>query len=454
MHTDQPPIPLRISFTPLPGGTALRWEADVLGVRLSRLAPPLLPADLRTVLRALDLLQDPRYPTGGLGRASELFSPDEIDRLRRLDLWDEGGLVHRDAPRRVGRRLFQALTADPVGAQALGTLRDHAAAQGHPVTIEICFPPGMVDLAALPWELLWDEQPTPLLLGRHVGDGIIRRLDLPSALPPAHAPSGPLRILAVSPRADVPAGLRTVERAARTGAWQGLLGSGRATLSEVEPADRSALIQALQAGPPPDIVHFYGHGRYQGGQGALLLDGAEGWTAADTLAAALSATGMVVLHACQGAALDPLAAPGGMLSGVAQALSAAGVPVVLAMQFTVRAQAAARFAGLVYAALAAGRNVADAVSIARRVLFVEEPDRVSWFVPTLYLRSSTPPTLRPQIAPPPAVQAVPASAARQSVVARSGGVIQDAQLRGGASSRQQILAESGGAISGVSISSG
>lgn len=450
MSTDQPPIPLRISFTPLPGGIALRWESDVLGVRLSRLAPPLRPADLRPVLRALDLLQEPRYLTGELGRASALFSPEEIERLRGLDLWDDRGLAHRDAPRRVGRRLFDALTADPVGAQALGTLRDHAAALRRPVTIELCFPPGLVDLAALPWELLWDEHPTPLLLGRHVGDGIIRRLDLPIALPPAHSSSGPLRILAVSPKADVPAGLRAIERAARTSAWQGLVSSGRATLAEVEPADRASLIQALQAGPPPDIIHFYGHGRYQGGQGALLLDGAEGWTAADTLAAALSATGMVVLHACQGAALDPLAAPGGMLSGVAQALSAAGVPVVLAMQFTVRAQAAARFAGLVYAALAAGRNVADAVSIARRVLFVEEPDRVSWFVPTLYLRSGAPPALRPQPAAPAAAPPGPC----QSVVARSGGRVQEAQLRGGAGSRQQILAESGGSISGVSISSG
>ncbi len=449
------PIILRLIFRPVRGGALLRWEADVLGARESRLPAPMPPGDVGLILRALDALQDPAYPTAwnpaqerGFG-----FSPDERGRLRAAGLWGEGR-VRADTPWRVGRRLYRALTADPAGSQALGTVRDHAAALGRPLSLELCFPTGAADLASLPWELLWDEGPTPVLLGRGATAACVRRLDLAQALPPPRRAAGPLRILAVSPQAGVPDEMRQIERAARAAAWAPLIERGLARMEELSPVTRAALARAVGGAGAPDVVHYYGHGRYSGGEGALLLDdeGAAAWAPASALAPLLAPAGMVVLHACQGAMLAAEdAATADMRTALAPALCAAGVPIVLGMQFSVRAEAASRMAAVIYQALAEGRSVEESVAFARRALYVEEPDRVSWYVPALYLRArGGGPTHLRSLAPRPPAAARPAGA-RQSVIARGGGAISSLRMRGGAGSRQAVIAE-GGCISGVEVS--
>lgn len=446
------PVSLRLVFALHPEGATVRWEAEVIGVRTSRLRSPVPDDVLALVLRALDVLQDPAYPQAWNADQARHFSftAAEQSRLAALDLWSDAERVPADAPRRVGRRLFHALTADSVAAQALATVRDHAMALGRPLALELCFPPTATALAALPWELLWDEGPLPLLLGAGVIGGIARRLDLPQALPPTRRASGPLRILAISPQAGIAAELRQVERAARLEAWQPLVAAGRALITEVEPASRVALVQALGVGSPPDVIHFYGHGRYLAGEGALLLDDGPGsaWTPASTLAALFGGVSLVVLQACQGATLGP-GEP--LLAGVAQALCAAGVPAVLGMQFTVRAYAATRAAAVLYQALAAGRSLQDALALARRALFVEERDRASWFVPALYLRDRASGAfyLRPPVAATRPGAAAP-PAARQTVLAR-GGVIRALRIQGRAGSAQRVVALDGGRISDVTI---
>ncbi len=450
MSPSPPRTDPRLIFLSRREGVTLRWEADVLGARASRLARPFPPGDLALVLRALDALQDPAYPTAWNDDQEQRFAFNEAERARlaALGLWEAAERVPADAPRRVGRRLFHALTADPAGARALATLRDHAAALGQPLRLELCFPPEATDLAALPWELLWDEGPLPLLLAHSSVGSIARRLDLPQALPPPRRSAGPLRILAVSPRAGIGPELRQIERAARLDAWQPLVDAGQATVLDVEPASRASVVQALGAAPPPDIVHFYGHGRYLNGEGALLLDDGPGaaWAPASSLAALFSGVALVVLHACQGAMLGA-SAP--LVAGVAQALCANGVPAVLGMQLSVRAGAASRTGALLYQALAAGRSLQDAVALARRALFVEERDRVSWFVPALYLRDRDggPFYLRSPAAP---SSVAPPPAARQMVLAR-GGQIRALRIQGRAGSAQRVVALDGGHISGVSL---
>jgi hypothetical protein len=77
------PIELRIIFTPLRNGAALRWEADVLGVRTSRFVAPIERNSLPLVLRALDVLQDPEYPNPWTPaqRRQFQFNSDEVTRL-------------------------------------------------------------------------------------------------------------------------------------------------------------------------------------------------------------------------------------------------------------------------------------------------------------------------------------------------------------------------------------
>lgn len=451
------PVAVRVRFEPRGDGALLRWEAEVLGERASRLAAPLPPDDLALALRALDVLQDPAYPNAWNDEQGRHFSFGAVERARlaALGLWAPDGRVRPDAPRRLGRRLYNALTMDPAGAQALGTARDHAVATGRPLSLELCFPPGAAALAALPWELLWDDGPAPLLLARGAPGGLVRRLDLPQALPPPRAGSGPLRILAVSPVAGIAPELRQVERAARLEAWRPLLDAGRAEIVEVEPAGRAAVLRAAQDGGPPDIVHFYGHGRLRDGEGALLLDGPAGgeWAPAAAVAAALGGASLVVLHACQGATLPHAAGDGEpLLGGVAQALCAAGVPAALGMQLTVRVSAATRAAGAIYAGLAEGRSLQEAVAAARRALFVEERDGASWFVPALYLRDRAggPFRLRPPEAEPAPAHTPPTGGPAQSVVARGGGQIRALRLQGRRGS-QSVVAEGGGQISDVTI---
>jgi hypothetical protein len=427
---------------------AVRWEADALGVRHSTLALPYQGDDLALVISALDVLQYPNYPNPATTwqRQRFTFSAAEQERLRALGLWDgDAARVRADAHQCVGQALYRALGDDGAGARALDTVRNHAAANGQPLALRLRFPSEAVELAALPWELLWDAGPVPVLLSRGQLAACTRHLDLPEALPPPRPHAGPVQILAVAPHADIPPDVRAAERAARSAAWQPLIDGGQIAVREVSPATRSALIDALQAGPAPDIVHYYGHGRYKDGEGALLLDAPSGgrdWTSASTLMALLGEVRLVALFACQGAMVGP--GELGLLSGVAPALSAAGVPLVLGMQLTTRVGAATRASGILYRALAAGRSLQDAVGQARQALFVEEHDRASWYLPALYIRSRE---VGPAYLLAPAAPATSARrGAQQAIVARGGGAVRDVEQQGGAGSDQKINAENNGLV--------
>jgi len=109
------------------------------------------------------------------------------------------------------------------------------------------------------------------------------------------------------------------------------------TLEELNPATRDGLAERIQNGAPVDIIHFYGHGRYKDEQGrccSTSRPGAADWVSADRLAAIRSRARLIMLHACQSA----MVGEAGLLTGVAPALSASGVPAVVAMQLTIRAR--------------------------------------------------------------------------------------------------------------------
>ncbi len=299
------PIMLALSFSPRAHGATVGWEADVLGMRQSQLMPPYQGADLALVISALDVLQYPNYPVPltEWQRQRFTFSADEQARLRALDLWDDGGRVRADAHQRVGRALYRALTADREGAAALDVVRNHAAALGLSLSCACASRPARSSLLRCRGSCCGT-------MGRR------RCCSAASSRPPAPATSTcrrrcrqrasawPLQILAIAPQADIPADVREAERAARLAAWQPLIDSGQLALREVSPATRRALVDAIHAGPPPDIVHYYGHGRYKDGEGALLLDapgGGRDWTSASTLMALLGHVRLVTLFACQGA---------------------------------------------------------------------------------------------------------------------------------------------------------
>ncbi len=384
-------INLTLTFTPTAGGTTIRWEADVLGVQESVFIMPYPGDDLGLVMHALDVLHYPNYPVPSNAEQQQYFrfNAAHQQRLTTLGLWDMAGHVVADGQRRVGRALFQALSHTASATRALSTLRDHIMASGKALAMHLRFPVTAIALAALPWELLWDAEPLPFLLNHGQMASCTRYLDLPQALPPPLPPGHVIHILALVPQAELPADVRQAEQAARLHAWQPLLASGQAVLDEISPATPAAIADALQS-QMPDVIHFYGHGRSLHDIGALLLDTPDGgmqWLGGDQLLALFSGVRLVFLHTGQSTMSGNDGIEPGLLSGLPAALSAAGVPFVIGMQQTVRITIATRVSSVIYRALVAGASLQRAVSQARQVLYVEEPDQRSWAVPTLYIRS-------------------------------------------------------------------
>ena len=87
----------------------------------------------------------------------------------------------------------------------------------------------------------------------------------------------------------------------------------------------------------------------------------------------------MVLGACQGSAVGGM----GMFQSTAPALIRAGVPAVVANQFSIYVDAEKEFTGEFYASIARGESISAAVADGRRAM---AEHRGQFFLPTLYLR--------------------------------------------------------------------
>lgn len=143
-----------------------------------------------------------------------------------------------------------------------------------------------------------------------------------------------------------------------------------------------------------DVFHFSGHGEFdqKTGGGSIVLADENNRAAtlpADRLAEVLRGRGvrLVVLGACETGRRDGR----NVWGSVATALLKAGIPAVVAMQFTVNDSLAAAFSGAFYRALIAGLMVDEAVSAGRLAMRIAMPAASphirDWGVPVLYLRA-------------------------------------------------------------------
>jgi tetratricopeptide (TPR) repeat protein len=208
-----------------------------------------------------------------------------------------------------------------------------------------------------------------------------------------------LRVLLVVARpageSDVPfrsvAG-RVVAAAASSG--------GAVVVDILRPATFAALADALARageGAPYDVVHFDGHGVYRksafssGMRGFLCFEGPEGGrdeVDGHTVGRLLVEhhIPVLLLNACR----SSFAGTGneGSFGSLASEALAAGLPAVLAMSFNIYVVTAAQFVADTYAALAAGRSIAEAVTEARRrrmsTAASTPAGRLDWAVPVLY----------------------------------------------------------------------
>lgn len=318
-----------------------------------------------------------------------LRSPEPGRDLKPDAGWSPPEMVPED----VGRTLFAGLFTDRVHDSFVGSMARAGSEPDRGLRLRLVFDPsapGILPLAALPWELLYDPA-TRDFFARNRQTPVVRFLDVPRfTLPPPVEP--PLRILVARANPVGPNPLDLEEEQRRIDvAW------GAHPAVEVEhlpqatlEATRTRLRQSTF-----QILHFMGHGTFDAvtGEGSLLFEddsGGEAPVPGPVLAEHLKGIGslrLAVLNACRSAEMprregvDPY-------SGVASALVMSGLPAVVAMQLPISDDAALAFAEHLYQTLAEGGSIEAATAEGRLAIYREDSESFEWAVPALYLRTS------------------------------------------------------------------
>ena len=321
-----------------------------------------LQLDVEAVLRSRDLLE-----------ATVLASAVPIRAVRAAD----------QPVREMGQRLFRALFTGPV----YDTYRTSMEmAQRHGTKLVVVLRLTAPELAALPWETLFDPD-TETYLCR--GDQLVRLVPAPDT-PRTLRVGPPLRILGLvaSPRGleplDVDAEKDHLAEALAQPVAEGLI-----EVAWVLQATWTEIHARLLAGEW-HVLHFVGHGDYDTstGEGVLALVGSDGRAnlveasrIGDLLSEARSMPRLMVLNSCS----SGRSGTQDLFSGTAAALVRSGIAAVVAMQFAISDAAAIAFARGFYTAIAHGRNV-DEATRSGRISMLGAPRSLEWITPTLYVR--------------------------------------------------------------------
>lgn len=254
----------------------------------------------------------------------------------------------------------------------------------------------MVDwIADLPWEIAYDGSRRSFLAVEEVN--FVRNVE--TAIPADRVPprKAPLRILVVVAQ---PLGTDHLSFEEETevirGGFRRLLNAGIAEIEILSHATPDSLHRALEAAAQPfDILHFIGHGTFdpgsdgQRGKGALVLEDEQGGIQqldAPTLRQIVARRGirLVFLNSCE----SGRGGDADFNRGVAPALLAAGVPSVVANQFSVLDTAATAFARHFYWSLAIGTPVGDAAREARVAVNASIPgEALDWAIPVVFAQN-------------------------------------------------------------------
>ena len=313
-------------------------------------------------------------------QALELALRRSAATVRRLTPVDE------EPVQEFGRQLFDFAFPPELRAHLL-TSYQQAAQQGTPLQVRLRVGPS--ELAALPWEFLYDPSEDNYLC---LSTPLVRYVDVLRPRQPLTV-TPPLRILAMIARpADMDSLDVDHERRRLTEALAALQAGGRVQLTWVEGQTWWDLQDALDRGDW-HVFHFIGHGALDtvSGEGVLAFaaeDGGVHRVGASDLALLLAehrSLRLVVLNSCETAR----AIATDRFSSTASALMRRGIPAVVAMQYEITDPAAISFARGFYSALATQHPVDQAVTRARRAIKFARRNTLEWATPVLYLRSPT-----------------------------------------------------------------
>ncbi len=297
------------------------------------------------------------------------------------DLRPQGAV--RERPEEIGSELFRALISGDIRRQwdkSLSTVSSQGL--GLRILLRLGAAP---ELENWPWELLYDRQ----FLALSGETSVVRYLENPSPLRPKKI-ALPLKILVVVAN---PADCEPIdgegEWSRLSRALKPLSDGGKVRIVRLTPPTLPALEKAMSRSW--HIVHFVGHGRFEEGEGSLILEDGEGGqqeVPGERLKVLLERQKdlrLVVLNSCVGAKTSNE----NILGGVAQSLASAGVPAVLAMRSRVSDRAALAFAERFYEALSQDLPIDGALGEARRAIYAETRD-LEWSTPVLYMRAPVP----------------------------------------------------------------
>jgi hypothetical protein len=282
-----------------------------------------------------------------------------------------------------GRDLFEALFPGDVRR-----LYDVARSLQPDGVLDIVFT-SMIDwVADKPWELAYDPSRRAFLATSDVN--FVRNVftAVPAEVRPRRRARLNILVATAQPEGTTPVAAREEAALVRRG-FRPLVEAGLASVSVLSRATPQALHRRL-TDRTVDVLHYVGHGLYdeEAREGCLFLEDGKGRPKPVDAAAFCQMVGrrgtdLVFLNSCE-------SGRGGRVDfnrGMAPALVAAGVPAVLANQYSVLDTAATAFARELYAALARGRSLGDAAREARVTLgHTVGTASLDWAVPVLFAR--------------------------------------------------------------------
>lgn len=318
----------------------------------------------------------------GLSAAAS-FSQDALD-----PVWQEHlavlsashGNQGEDRLAEIGSRLFSELLREDV--RDLWNQARSDLDEGGRLRFRLTLQPPAV--AALPWETLHDPRRNQSF-GADVIIALVRTQNQVGyvARPRALETTLPLMVLLVALEtveglAQEIGQIRSVVEGLPPGRMEMELLAGRVTIHQI----RERLL-ATKA----DILHIISHGSEDG----LLLwaDDMPAMVSAAALGATLQQAEtlkLVFLNACLAGQVDSTRP----FAGVAHRLLQSGLPAVIAMRHEILDIAAVAFAGSVYEALVTSPcpgHIDTAVSIARNTLYINDPNRIDYATPILWLNA-------------------------------------------------------------------
>lgn len=372
---------------PWPGGRAYRAHLvrSPAGEAKGKLRWP-----RKAVLRGL--LADLGHPGGGAVRAALLGSLAASQAVRdAVRVRTQKGALDDKKTVQLGEILYQFLFPGRI----LQCLRQSlAVAQLHRVGLALRMHLSAApELAALPWEYLFDPQNRQFLV-QSADVEVARTLGRdPSLIQP---PAAKLRILFVAANPFRDLNLQREERELREMADGS---AGRIEITILTPPTLTQLRRILR-NRQFDVIHFAGHGSFRKSDsgGALALErdgGGHEWIPANTLASILrdnSSLRLVVLNTCR----SGQQAPSAPLPGIAEALILHEIRSAVAMQAPISDDAAIAFSRGFYEAYAETRSIAHAMASGRDEATASG---MEWGIPCLFTRegamASPPPLFSP-----------------------------------------------------------